>query len=798
MLDYYELARIWSQRNVDMNAGHSGRNDWAFSNLGQISHVRDYECRPNGGEPIKGDRHTFYELLPNEQGHEVVLHSFILPSEEGGCQFPLKMEGVWPYPKNWEQLEGCMLRQYTPLHRTRKKVTLLGFIGMLYPSDYPNRSTEIEWFSKRIGTLLTGKIPPLVLREYKTCAEITTAYYEFDRWSHSCMTGDESQYTEFWGTNGKQCRLVELRVEDGDDPVARCLVFRPMESTLTSKAPDDADLGEGWYYGRIYGSTRNVVMSTTRCVEVAIAHLESIGIKSVDLRPAGVVPLTVTEYSPYIDKGVVFWSSSNDTAVWASCENDTVTRWRRLNDGVRCLESFTDGSGFGNTRFDSVCSCCDSQYDSEEGGAYVEDYGSVCDCCLESSDRFVLDMNGDWRDSDNCYRFVSKFFSQYSHNAADRGCSYEDALFVNSGSRRINLFRQGIRHVVVLEEVEYHDGETIYCPDDETEELEDGTTVWRYDPDLVTVSRKLIWDSVLMKIFIEDIEATPALKQGCVKVGEEWMIDGTTLRLDQIDGFRFQTVAFGDRLTIVAYKDSDPLINRWYKYGNHTVGVNTMLNNLVVYSSITRYIAIPDLPANAPVVGSTHNGDGMPLSVRVNNCPIRIDSMVQRRPFTFNSLEVRTGKDVDGRWYYGNVNGYAMYDTSGIAVAMSWEVAHTGGSVGGTPRFNLYDHNGNKCAGECYAAGSIIAGRLCVLIDDYNKIKAVGIQTGNNIKFVIPSSLREDLRSMISDYNDAILHPASTLVRLIETLDNYNNSDSTVNNHPVLGASYNLVNKETA
>ena len=798
MLDYFELARIWWQRNTDTTNSVSGRNDWAFQNLGQISHVRDYECRPNGGEPIKGDRHTFYELLPNEQGHEVVLHSFILPSEEENQQFPLKMEGVWPYPKNWEQLEGCMLRQYSPLHRTRKRVTLLGFIGMLYPSDYPNRSTEIEWFSKRISTLLTGKIPPLVIREYKTSSEITAAYYEFDRWSKSCMTGDESQYTEFWGTNGKQCRVVELRVEDGEEPVARCLVFRPCESTLIlndSKTLADADLGEGWYYGRIYGSNRNTTMSSSRCHEVAIAHFESIGIKSADLHPPGVVPLTVTEYSPYIDKGVIFWSSSNDTAVWASCENATVTRWRRVNDGVRCLESFTDGSGFGNTRYDSVCSCCDSQYDSEEGGAYVEDYGSVCDCCLESSDRFVLDMNGDWRDGAQCYRFVSKYYSQYSHNTADRGCSYNDGMFINSGSRRINLYRQGIRHVVVLEEVEYHDGETIYCPSDETVELEDGTTVWLHDPDLVEVAHKLIWDPVLMKILVEDIEDTSAFKQACIKVGEEWMIDGSTLRLDQIDGFSFKTEQFGDRLAVVAYKGNDPLINRWYKYGTFTVGVNMLLSNLVVYSGIQMHVS--DLPDNAPRVGNTHTGDGMPLSVRVYSCPIRIDSMIQRRPFTFNSLEVKTGKDADGRWYFGNVNGYAMYDTSSISVAMSREVANNGGYVG-APRFTLYDHNGNKCTGDCYATGAIIAGRLCVLFDDYNKIKAVGIQTGNNIKFVIPSSLRDDLKSVISDYNDAVLHPTSLLMRLIDTLDNYNDSNNCINNHPVLGASFNLVNKEIA
>lgn len=793
MLDYHEMGRLWVNRNADTGRTHNVNFhfEWPFVNLGQVAFVKNYEARPNGGEPVQGSRYTFYEFAKENDTDIVILHSFVLPVEEGSSQFPCKMEGVWPCPKTYAGLEESLLAQYTPLHRTRKKVSLLAFIGMLYPADYPERSTAIEWMEKRVRTLLTGNIPPLVLEEYKTSAQVMSAYEEFDRWSHSCMTGDESQYTEIWGTNGKQARLIALKDEQNDEYVARCLVFRPCETTLNmrdAKALEDKDLGSGWYYGRIYGSTRNSMMSTSRCMDVAISHLESIGLRSVDLCPEGVVPLTVTEYSPYIDKGLVLWY--DNLAVWAASENKTIARWRAMCGGrVSFLESYTDGSGFGNSRYDSTCTCCDDRYNSEDDGAYIEDYGSVCGCCLENNDDFVLDYEGTYRHADNCCRFVSRVYTTgVCSGTRSGGTSYDDGVWVRDNATTIRLWVNNEMQRVRLSSVDWNDGFSVYCPSDEVIETINGEDAWIGDPSLVDVYHKIVYANE--RLCIEEIEPNRMSAGSGIKIDKTWYYNDTKMHLDTS---MMKFVRCGSHIEGVT--SDDRRVDRWHRYEAYTIGSEA--NTLVVHYSTIPPHRLETLSSDCPKIGEQYNGKGSPLEVRVITTPIRLYGSIHGTvSISFAHLDVNFGKDVNNtRWYCGNINGYSVYDDTSMGACLSRAMASCDQQH--FPLTTALYGNDNTVIGMQSASGCIVLSNVCVTTDSFGRIIAAGIRTGNDIRFVAVAHMFTELQNAVLEYNNSTGRTMESLTNVLKHFEPLGLPSAHHHyDHPLL-SSCRLVNKET-
>jgi hypothetical protein len=768
---------------------------WALWALGQTGVVLNYRCRPNGGDEVVGSRYTYYELIEEDGEPKAVLHSFVLPSDSGD-NYPHLLEHVYPRPVSYEATEEILLAKYNPLHRSRKKVRLSELCGYFFSEEDERRSTLVGLMAARLDLLMRETIPTIVIDEITGGRNVVEAYDRFDDWCSSCMTGCDSEYVEIWGTNPKQCRLLVLREEENNETLARVLVFRPETTTLSivdSKQLEDLPLGPGWYYGRIYPDRRLRSPNRTeqRCMGIAAAHLESIGVKSLNAQPTGIVPLRLTEYSPYIDWGRIYWCSSTEQVVWAQTidNNPTLQRWKATVTRPREIESFTDGSGFGNSRETHTCSCCDCGYDGEEEGAYVDGYGSVCQSCLDDSDSFVIDDQGEWRTADNCHQFMSQEHASTCLSYRSAGGTYLDdnVWIVNRATSTRVIVRQTggtwTSTRVTIIPVTFND-ETVYVPQSEAVQLSNDEWAWTHDESLMTVSKRIVLKDN-GRLHVEDLDEEEYTKQDeCVRVDDTWVLDSTGIYWLKESGFVLTT---GDRSVHVRSVAANRSGCKVCKYGNWYVLIDS--DSVVVHAGISEHHR-DDLPANAPKTGEYWSGRGY---------PIRIVSRVMPMPFVGSSTTVHQsiwanefGRDVTVSWCHGNHDGYAVTDDSNWMRAFSLMLLNQKTFVQSHEELKVaFVNTTGAVVRRAYTSGYLSCGNLTLFLNARGLIEGGTFYLGGDMIAVDVSSFNETLRALCNAVNRG--RSQATQTELINYMSNFIVDTHAYFDNPslhVLGSSY--------
>lgn len=618
--------------------------------VGCVSAVNDYRCRPNGGAEIVGNRYAFYEMTARNDDVEVVLHYVV--ARWNGDGFPHMINDVWPRPDSWTQVEQWLedrAEDQKPLHRSRKKVSLNTLVGLMVPEDVPNRPNHIGQLAARIRTLMTESIPPLRIEEHIGVQAVEDAYVDYGTWCPSCMTGEDDRgKTHCWGTNPKQCRLITLHNESSDSKFARVLLFRPLSSLEV--AADDAPIGAGWYYGRIYANQNGVGgVNDQRTIAVVRTHLESMGVLDVSLAHDGIVPLKMVEYSPFVDKGYLVMNSGRTQLVWASKGhdngNETLKRWVALHHRYEYVESVTDGSGFGNHMEEEgdECACCSSRFDAESEGAYVEGYGSVCPGCIEDGDTFVFTVDEEYRHRDEVVELAaSKFSTGYRSGLSIHPGS---GAYVSSHRRYVHLYPlNGSSMISVQLTTVEIDGDTYKVPSCETVTSLAGDTVWGADASYEEVSKKLVIDDN-NRFSIVDVET------GIVQEEDVIEFEGENVWIGELPVGSVPELHRDEYRDLCVRHSPDLLSYFMYKYG--TAWVATSSGGTVTWSSS------PQL-----AVGDRYRGRGMPMFCKlsigmqfnVNTTTVNTIS-IDNVEITYNSdkYDQTTLYDV-----YGNYNGYAV------------------------------------------------------------------------------------------------------------------------------------------
>jgi hypothetical protein len=280
------------------------------------------------------------------------------------------------------------------------------------------------------------------------------------------MTGNHAEFVRCWSTNPSQIRLAVFSDDKG--PIARCLCFRP--STTLEPLEDEVPFGPGWFFSRIY-SVQSASRSNHDGVDRASVFMEKKGLGTVGLKGCnGVVPMTMTEYAPFVDRGAILYQTRHVgrriyyiTPGW---DGDLGASWNTT-------ENNQYGSAWGRTFEEDDCNCtcasCDEAFD-EQDLTYVEDYGSVCDGCLEGD--FYRCHDGAWRYTENVSRLVSTLY----HITTPYGESGEDHLDVWCVSNE-DLSRHRIVFVPAIVDSA---GEEGYAPEDELVSVGEGRLpIWK-------------------------------------------------------------------------------------------------------------------------------------------------------------------------------------------------------------------------------------------------------------------------------------------------------------------------------
>lgn len=761
--DYQTVASIadalYSERgefNPTENPSTWFSKKWCVQVLGQTGVVHNYRCRPNGGDEIVGSRYTYYELVDEDGEPKAVLHSFVLP-EGCGDNYPYLLEHEYPRPVSYKATEEILLAKYTPLHRSRKKVRLSELCGYFFSEQDERRSTLVGLMTARLDLLMRETIPTIVIDEITGGRNVVEAYDGFEDWCSSCMTGSDSEYVEIWGTNPKQCRLLVLREEENNETLARVLVFRPETTTLSiedSNKLEDLPLGPGWYYGRIYPDRRMRSPNRTeqRCSGIAAAHLESIGIKSLNAQPTGIVPLRLTEYSPYIDWGRIYWCSSTEKVIWAQrTDNPTLHQWKATVTRPREIESFTDGSGFGNSRETHTCTCCDNGYDGEEEGAYVENYGSVCQSCLDDNGSFVVDDRGEWQTTDNCYRFMSRDLAATCLSyRSEGGTDLDDNVWIvnSSTSTRVVERRTGGTWTTVripITTVDFED-EVVFVPSTEAVQLSNDEWAWAHDESLMTVTKELVLKDD-GRLHVEDLDEEEHTRQSeCVKVDDTWVLDSSGVHW--LSDGRF-TLTTGDRWVDVAVVGYGRPGCKMLKYANWYVLVDS--DDIVLHCGIPDYHR-DSVPANAPKTGEYWSGRGYPIRIGARSMPM---------PFVGSGTTVHQsvwdntfGRDIHVSWCYGNTDGYAVTDDSNWLRAFSHMLLtqKTFYQSKDDVKIAFVNEDGNVVR-HVHTSGYISCGNLTLFVSSRGLIEGGAYYLGGDMMVLDVSCFSEPLRVLCSAIN---------------------------------------------
>lgn len=434
----------------------------------------EWKGRDRAGNELAGDAYFFPEFVVEGDTPVVNNHMVLFSNSDHFNQFIDKAHSAMP--SDWQQVEACLNQMKTaPTYRSVKRNLPLSRWAV---------STCKEWFSNEgiykdaTGTAIQKFVDAINTHfkceghqfnfEWLTGQDIVNKYKSWDDVSNSCMTGSvRACQTELWGTNGKQCRL--LVVKDGDGEIARCLCYRPTESLEFDMT--DVPFGIGWYYGRFYCiKGESSQLSYERRITQAIAWAKQHGLEELRYNTKGCVPLIVTEFAPYIDRGHVFVQGfrEGEKCIW-TMEDEVGERGARW----RAIENDQYGGGFGRSNTDGDTQCARCECDCwEESSSYVENVGHVCQHCFENGD-YVCCVDDTYRSLEDTWPV------RFSWRA-------ESTDYAESERDTVRTWRNGTR-IVCVHAVDAEEADC-YAPEELTTELFSGARYFGDPSDLVKVA----------------------------------------------------------------------------------------------------------------------------------------------------------------------------------------------------------------------------------------------------------------------------------------------------------------------
>lgn len=407
----------------DSIASNQGLSTLQFGCISKIIH--DFTCRPNGGAEVKGTRYEFPEFVVDGDSATVTVHHVVW--NEVGDITCLLWSPSGGYYKTWAEVEKAIEGHVNVLHRSKKSgLSVSRFVTSMCPSG---DSTTISRATESILRKLRCKVETLKV-EWLTGDDLVQWYEENDATSHSCMTGSRCESVRSWASNPNQIRLAVFSADD--EAVARCLCFRPAAST--DALTDELPFGPGWFFGRMY----RVAHRGTQVfdgVERAIAFCERSGLLTIDHQACkdGCVPMKMSEFAPYIDRGMIFYKTTNigSKMIYLPPSSTRISEFEDWRETENNQWGNAWGRRFEEDEPDACCTCCDEGCDSEET-VYVEGYGSVCPSCIESGD-FQYCIDNCYRHNDDCVRVVSENY-RITHAYAQSGRNAIRVYCINNTS----------------------------------------------------------------------------------------------------------------------------------------------------------------------------------------------------------------------------------------------------------------------------------------------------------------------------------------------------------------------------
>lgn len=448
-LTYEELFAFIQNEALYVNNAHNY--------IGSYKEINDFTTKSRDGSTITGYAALFPDVHIKDDVVVVDVHTVVF-SDKG--RFYSYLDSSIEPVTDWICAERMMSTNEDIIYRSVKRdIPVSRWLANTVQSWCPTTSSYIKPCGTAIQRATDSISQHMKFEGYDfkydwlTGQALVDRYKSWNSTSHSCMTGCNCEKTRLWSTNGKQCRL--LVIKDGEHEIARTLCFRPGPSV--DGLLDDLPFGPGWFYGRMYQISSASKINAGLRVTQAIAWMRQKGLVDASVRNSpGAVPLIVTEYSPYIDRGYVFARSHDeDEQCYWSAEPDPSwlpsSRWQ-------AIESTQHGDGFGRRMHEddedsAICSCCDGNYDREEM-SYVEDYGDVCDDCLNGGN-FTYCMDDTWRPADD----VSPVYFDDASN---------EVGYIASSRETVVLWYNGKRHTFHRAE---RDGDIVYAPKALTHEV---------------------------------------------------------------------------------------------------------------------------------------------------------------------------------------------------------------------------------------------------------------------------------------------------------------------------------------
>lgn len=577
-----------------------------------------WQGKNRAGQELKGIAFFFPEFVQGEDGPLVNNHMVLLRDEEHKFTMLDEISKAPNFPESWDQVEALIANMSdAPLHRSVK--------NNLPISRWVSSSTK-EWsastcsYSAPSGTAIQ-RLSDSICSHFKfeghkfdylwlTGEDIVDAYAGWDSVSESCMTGEHrASQTAVWGTNGNQCRL--LVVKDGETEIARCLCYRPCDSLEPSD--ETVEFGPGWFYGRIYpivgGSS---TIGRDRRVSAASAWIKQRGLLELKYNQTGYVPLKVTEFAPYIDRGYIFTVSNaiGRKAIWSMQDaiNDPGVRWSAIDN-----DQYGGGFGRSNSEGDTRCACCDCEC-WEEDSTYVEDTGTVCSSCIEGGD-YVLCV-------DDCTRHIDETWpvrNEWDGPTVDYAAADRDQVRVWRGGQRVQYFAAKDKN-----------DNDVYAPVDKTVLMHDGVRYFGSVDDLVQIGGSISVKNghiVFTEFESDDDESRYCVAGDCccwMKDDEKiWCVTTVPAMYPWQD---FAKLVFASNNTVYI----DNIRHFIQAYGDGFIVVNSETN--VVTNTMWAYSG-----SGFPQIGQTWNGRIPVMNYRVVTFADTTGNHIYNQSFTFNN-----------------------------------------------------------------------------------------------------------------------------------------------------------------
>lgn len=288
----------------------------------------------------------------------------------------------------------------SPLKTTIVRMSLSSLVGKIVAfwqdggltGDAISVATEagVKWLQNRAATEFDG-ITACIRRD------VMAAYREYEKGCHSCMTGNDSQFTEVYESCDR-VRLVELN-RDGRH-YARFICVKLEEWSTWDTLPEGDDplnpASTGWSAVRVYPFPRTDYFAeetSIKYIAQKMPWLSTYWDKVPNGGVGGVVP--DSEYLPYLDRGGNFWVGQGDefgqiVLYWGDCSPPAGQgqKWRRLSGDNHTGGNLAQPP---EPEFDSACCSCDAGlcdddvWSSPDGSPY-------CQSCYD--ERWTNDWGG--------------------------------------------------------------------------------------------------------------------------------------------------------------------------------------------------------------------------------------------------------------------------------------------------------------------------------------------------------------------------------------------------------------------